>query len=150
MNSLVNFDAVRQPDLPPCGNFRVTKAGLAAGTNTSAVNDNVVGLKDGMVVAAGEADTMFKVLFVYIPTEVIAMYVAVVATCSSPNSIADNRILFFIFLTSAACAFALAEFPLISPDFNSAGLPILMMLGISMVLALLAPPYQRPLETSRR
>lgn len=184
LNSLVNSATARRPDFPPIGGVPGSKAEIAAAAHTPPLPDNVAKAGTRMAVTPGRVDTAFNVLFGYIPTEVLTLYVAVIAAFPKASD-ANRLMLFYIFLAGtpiafwlvyaaklksakkqlplplsswpvwemfaatvafAAWAFALPDSPLASS--NSSGLSSLMVLGVSTVLGLLAPIFQRDLDTA--
>lgn len=101
INSLANAAAARRPDIAP---FNVVPRGLdeiAKAAVTTPTAAPVPAPAPGGVNPQNAApiDTAFNVLFGYVPTEVLTLYVAVLATIHQPNKITSAMwITFWCFL----------------------------------------------------
>jgi len=89
INSMANAAAARRPDIVP---LDVVPRGLdeiarAAVTTPTAAPAPARAPGAGAPQAASPIDTAFNVLFGYIPTEVLTLYVAVLATIYQPNKV---------------------------------------------------------------
>lgn len=89
INSLANAAAARRPDFVP---FDVVPKGLdeiAKAAVTTPTTAPALAPAPGGAAPQGAApiDTAFHILFGYIPTEVLTLYVAVLATIQQPNKV---------------------------------------------------------------
>lgn len=101
INSLANAAAARRPDMAP---LDVVPEGLdeiarASFTTPTADLDTAPAPGGGTLQGAASIDTAFNVLFGYIPTEVLTLYVAVLASIQQPNKVTQAMwITFWCFL----------------------------------------------------
>lgn len=79
INSLANSATARRPDFPPVGSVPANRAEIAAAAATPPTRADAAPAGGRLPVAPGRVDTTFNVLFGYIPTEVLTLYVAVLA-----------------------------------------------------------------------
>lgn len=96
INSMANAAAARRPDIAP-GNIvprgfdEIALASTTTPTNAMAPPPSQT--------KAGSIDTAYNVLFGYIPTEVLTLYVAVLASVQQPNKVTQSEwITFWCFL----------------------------------------------------
>ena len=104
INMLANAAAARRPDMVPLG---VVPRGLQeialAGNTTPTSVAPPAGPGQPPAAEAGQGsaqmDTAFHVLFGYIPTEILTLYVAVLAAVSQPDQVTNAEwITFWVFL----------------------------------------------------
>ena len=102
INSMANAAAARRPDTVPYGTVpqgldEIARA--AATPPTAAEAPGSVSATSGRAPSA--VDTAFNVLFGYIPTEILTLYVAVLATIHQPNKVTSGEwIAFWSFLVA--------------------------------------------------
>ena len=103
INALANAAAARRPDLIPLGTVPKDLQDIASAsmTSPSATVPSATRM-DGALSGAGPVDTAFNVLFGYIPTEVITLYVAVLAAIQTGGDVATQGdwITFWSFLAA--------------------------------------------------
>ncbi len=105
INMLANAAAARRPDMVPLG---VVPRGLeeiaqAANTTPTAAPPAAPGQPPAGSAGQGSAqmDTAFHVLFGYIPTEILTLYVAVLAAINQPDQVTNAEwITFWLFLAA--------------------------------------------------
>jgi hypothetical protein len=98
--SMVNAAAARRPDMVPLGMVPKTlhQIAKAAITPPTTIPPSVAPGMPGAV-ASDPVDTTFNVLFGYIPTEVLTLYVAVLAAVQQAGKVTPNDwLVFWIFL----------------------------------------------------
>lgn len=86
INSLANSAAARRPDLVPLGTVPQGLDQIARGAMTPPTDLEPSGAAAGSP-APAPVDTTFNVLFGYIPTEVLTLYVAVLAAVQEPGKV---------------------------------------------------------------
>jgi hypothetical protein len=136
INSMANSAAARRPDFLPLG----VPSGLAAVAGAAGSPPVPMGANPPLPPSqdANAFNTAMNVLFGYIPTEVLTLYVAILAAIGSakpkPGSVSPAFwITFWVFLALYS--------------WYSTGLAGVAVLVASTVLGLLAPFFQRPLGT---
>lgn len=204
INSMANAAAARRADLVPLNRVPATVEEIARASRTTPVAAPQAAPEVLAVPAPGEppmpdtpppagaatVDTAMNVLFGYIPTEVLTLYVSVTAALQRPTSdaagLAAFWVAFWVFLAATplvvwlvfaakvkaagkplpasfgawpiwemlaatlaylAWAFGLPLSPFSQFWWYSAALSGLAVIGVSTVLGLLAPLFQRPLST---
>ena len=106
INALANAAASRRPDMVPLGvvpNSLEEIAKAAATTPISAAPSLESGQPPVITAGQGTAqmDTALHVLFGYIPTEVLTLYVAVLASINQPDQVTYAEwITFWLFLVA--------------------------------------------------
>lgn len=100
INSLTNAAAARRPDTVPTNDFPRTLDQIAkAATTPPATVEPPVDPGKVAVGAAGSAETTLHVLFGYIPTEVLTLYVAVLAALHRGSEVTGaDWLAFWLFL----------------------------------------------------
>ena len=100
INSLANAAAARRPDTPPFDDFPRTLEQIARAATTPPVMVQLPAAPGKTAgAAASSTDTAFHVLFGYIPTEVLTLYVAVLAAVRQrPEVTRADWLAFWIFL----------------------------------------------------
>jgi hypothetical protein len=96
INSMANAAAARRPDMVPLGEVPKTLDQVARAASTPPATTPVA---PGNTTAAAPAsvETTLNVLFGYIPTEVLTLYVAVLAAVQ-PGKTSNGWLVFWIFL----------------------------------------------------
>jgi len=84
INSLANAAAARRPDIVPLNVVPSGLDGIAMAAVTTPTAPPAPGPTPG---GAAPIDTAFNVLFGYIPTEILTLYVAVLAAVHQPNRV---------------------------------------------------------------
>jgi len=186
INAMTNAAAARRPDTFPLGEFPKNMEQIA---RASATPPRTTAAESGKAATTSPSpvDTTYNVLFGYIPTEVITLYVAVLAAVQQQGKVTTTDwSVFWIFLIAtpvivwlvygaklkaiqkplpikfgawpvwemvaataafSAWAFALPNSPFTRFDWYSSGLSGLAVVIVSTFLGLLAPFFQRALET---
>lgn len=90
INSLANAAAARRPDLVPVGVVPKDLQDIATASMTTPSTTPSSTRAEGGPPCAGPVDTAFNVLFGYIPTEVITLYVAVLAAIQTSGEVATR------------------------------------------------------------
>jgi hypothetical protein len=86
INTMANAAAARRTDIAPADSVPQNLEEIAkAGTTTPAASDPQTG--KGLGKGPVQIDTAFNVLFGYIPTEVLTLYVAVLAAVDQPGRV---------------------------------------------------------------
>lgn len=100
INSLANAATARRPDFPPLQTVPADMGEIATAANATPPQDGKVPPEGQPALAGRRVDTALHVLFGYIPTEVLTLYVAVVATFPEDGNVAMNAkwTAFFCFL----------------------------------------------------
>lgn len=97
---MANSAAARRPDMVPLGEvpktlYEIAKAAITSPTTTPPPVDP----GKPLTAASAPVDTTFNVLFGYIPTEVLTLYVAVLAAVQQGDKVTPaNWLAFWIFL----------------------------------------------------
>jgi len=100
INSLANVAAARRPDTFPLGSFPkgIREIARAAVTTPTIIQTSSLGATPP-VQPSSAGDTTFNLLFGYIPTEILTLYVAVLAAIHQQNKITSAQwIAFWCFL----------------------------------------------------
>lgn len=101
INSMANAAAARRPDMFP---FNATPKNLDEIAQAHATPPQAAAPGDGTpapVAGSGNIETALNVLFGYIPTEVLTLYVAVLATIGTPGKVAMAEwVAFWAFLVA--------------------------------------------------
>jgi len=82
IDSLTNAAAARRPDMAPQGRIPRNYSELATASSTPPTTGET---PDTDAAGSAQISTALKLLFDYIPTEVLTLYVAVVAALSTPD-----------------------------------------------------------------
>jgi hypothetical protein len=100
INSLANAAAARRPDTVPLGEVPKTLDQIAkAAITPPTTNPPLVGHGGHLAAPSTPVDTTFNVLFGYIPTEVLTLYVATLAAVQQEGKvIPTDWLVFWIFL----------------------------------------------------
>lgn len=122
INSLANAATARRPDFAPIGTVPKGAAEIAAAANTPPTHPNVIAADGKTPVVPGRVDTTFNVLFGYIPTEVLTLYVAVLAALEGDKFTNVRWTIFIIFLVGTPIIFWLVYAAKLKADGK--GLPI--------------------------
>ena len=102
INSMANAAAARRPDTVPLGNVPKTLDEIAKAANTPPTDIPVSSAQDKpSTPPPAPVDTTFNVLFGYIPTETLTLYVAVLAAVQQVGKVTSTDwLVFWIFLVA--------------------------------------------------
>jgi hypothetical protein len=101
INSIVNAAAARRPDMVPVGVVPSTYSEIALAASTAPTNDTSGSVPVGGTPAAPPVDTMIHVIFGYIPTEILTLYVAALAALQQGEQVTSGAwIAFWVSLFS--------------------------------------------------
>jgi hypothetical protein len=95
INSLANAAAARRPETAPAGRTPQTLDEIAAAASTPPVQAQQGGEPSKPTPGKGNIETALNVLFGYIPTEIITLYVAVLAAVGVEGSVTRTEWLSF-------------------------------------------------------
>lgn len=99
INSLANAAAARRPETVPTGRAPQNLDEIAAASSTPPVQAQQGGSASAQAPGKGNIETALNVLFGYIPTEIITLYVAVLAAVGVEGSVTRTEWLsFWLFL----------------------------------------------------
>ena len=123
MNSLANSAAARREDFLPLGRVPQGPAEIASAAMTPPRGDDgrADGITSGLAVKAPNVDTALNVLFGQIPTEILTLYVAVLATLEQVDKVGHGAwTAFVIFLACTPVVFWL----IYATKIRNAGKPV--------------------------
>ena len=101
INSMANAAAARRPDMVPLGEVPRTlhQIAKAASTPPTTLPASAAPGMPGAAAPSAPVDTTYNVLFGYIPTEVLTLYVAVLAAVQQAGKVTSTDwLVFWIFL----------------------------------------------------
>lgn len=98
INSLANSATARRPDYRPFGAVPTGATEIAAAAYTFAAQPAPTSANERFPAAPGRLDTAYNVLFGYIPTEVLTLYIAVLAAMEGDRFVDMRWTVFLIFL----------------------------------------------------
>jgi hypothetical protein len=103
INSMANAATARRPDTIPLEQVPKTLDAIAVASNASPAAKSELGQPDGNKGKTNNIETAFNVLFGYIPTEVITLYVAVLAAVGVEAKVTQTEwVVFWIFLLATS------------------------------------------------
>jgi hypothetical protein len=100
INALANAAAARRSDIPPLDTVPKGLAEIARAAATPPTAEGIPSARAGPGETAAQIDTAFNVLFGYIPTEILTLYVAVLAAVHEEKITAADWIAFWSFLVA--------------------------------------------------
>ena len=98
INSLANSATARRPDYRPLGAVPSNATEIAAAAYTLPPPGAPAALNGKAALTPGRLDTAYNVLFGYIPTEVLTLYIAVLAAMEGDKFVDIRWTVFLIFL----------------------------------------------------
>ena len=100
INALANAAAARRSDISPVDTVPKGLAEIARAAATPPTAEGIPSASAGPGETAAQIDTAFNVLFGYIPTEILTLYVAVLAAVHEEKITAAHWIAFWSFLVA--------------------------------------------------